>query len=182
MFRWTVPSNEIKTSACNSPTISQTQQQHEQIPVMNPLTCQSPSRPQVTRHYSSVIHGLYGSPVAVKLNLGWTLQGRISNFQPQNCSVNAQCLFTTSSSPANVIATDHFTCVQWKTVIRWKQDQQALKLLEQVTERVQINGVNHYAIPVLNVPLSAVMSRLWNTESWLAKDPKQCHTTIRSWS
>ncbi|KAL3975387.1 gephyrin [Sarotherodon galilaeus] len=45
-----------------------------------------------------VRHGPFGSPAAVKTRLGWTLQGPITDFQPQSSSTHAQCLFTSSSS------------------------------------------------------------------------------------
>ncbi|KAL3999531.1 AP-5 complex subunit zeta-1 [Sarotherodon galilaeus] len=45
-----------------------------------------------------VRHGPFGSPTAVKTRLGWTLQGPITDFQPQSSSTHAQCLFTSSSS------------------------------------------------------------------------------------
>ena len=68
-----------------------------------------------------------------------------------------------------------------KAVIRSRQDKQALKRLEQATERVQVNRVERYATPLLrlanspplNIPHSAVMSRLRNTETRLSKDPEK---------
>ncbi|KAL3976382.1 hypothetical protein ACER0C_022268 [Sarotherodon galilaeus] len=45
-----------------------------------------------------VRHGPFGSPAAVKTRLGWTLQGPITDFQPQSSSTHAQCLFTSFSS------------------------------------------------------------------------------------
>ncbi|KAL4007454.1 hypothetical protein ACER0C_001306 [Sarotherodon galilaeus] len=51
----TVSSDESKSSVCGLQAIPQTHQQHEQFPVIDPATCQSPSQPpQVSRHSGAV--------------------------------------------------------------------------------------------------------------------------------
>jgi len=124
--------------------------------------------------------GPIGSPAAVKTRLGWTLQGPITDYHTQPSSVPVQCLLTSFRSPADELhyhveklwKLDTLPVRSEKAVIRSRQDQQAIELLEQATERVQVSGVNHYATPLLrlanspllNIPQSAVMSRLRNTE------------------
>lgn len=54
-----------------------------------------------------------------------------------------------------------------------------MELLEQATKQIQVNGVNRHATPLLrvanspllNIPQSAVMPRLRNTETRLSKGP-----------
>lgn len=98
-----------------------------------------------------------------------------------------QCLFTSFTSPADELRShveklwklDTLPVPSEKAVIRSRQDHQAMELLEQATERVQVGDVNRYATPLLrlanspllNIPQFAVMSRLCNTESRLFKDP-----------
>ncbi len=131
--------------------------------------------------------GPSGSPAAVKARLGWTLQSPIRDFQFQNSMVPVQCLFTSFNSPADDLRydveklwkLDSLPISSEKAVMQSRQDQQAIELLEQATQRVQVSGVSRYAtpllrsasFPLLNVPQCAVMSQLRNTEARLSKDP-----------
>lgn len=127
-----------------------------------------------------------GGPAAVRTRLGWTLQGPAQDI---NLSHGApQCLFTTAASTP-----DLFSCVEklWqldvipyrneKVVVRSRQDQEAMTLLQEQTERVDICGVKRYATPLLrvkNMPRlhaspEAVLPHLRGIERRLAKSPEQ---------
>lgn len=68
-----------------------------------------------------------------------------------------------------------------KTSTRSVQDQQSLKLLEQKTVRVEVDGIQQYATPLLRVqnmphlcaPKAAVMPHLRSLERRLSKSPDQ---------
>ena len=68
-----------------------------------------------------------------------------------------------------------------KAVTRSKQDQEAISLLEQETTRVEVDGVQRYATPILRIknmphlhaPKEAVLPHLRGTEKRLAKNPAQ---------
>ncbi|KAL3977711.1 MFS transporter (organic anion transporter) [Sarotherodon galilaeus] len=51
----TVSSDESKSSVCGLQAIPQTHQQHEQFPVIDPATCQSPSQPPQVSHHSGAV-------------------------------------------------------------------------------------------------------------------------------
>ena len=64
---------------------------------------------------------------------------------------------------------------------RSRQDKNAIGLLEERTVRMEVDGIQRYATPLLRVknmpklqaPKEAVIALLRNTERRLAKDPKQ---------
>lgn len=68
-----------------------------------------------------------------------------------------------------------------KQVTRLKQYQQALNLLQTSTVRIDMDGVQRYATPLLRrinsttfqAPMEAVLLSLRNTEKRLAKDPQR---------
>ncbi|KAL2093214.1 hypothetical protein ACEWY4_010526 [Coilia grayii] len=126
-----------------------------------------------------------GGPAAVKTRLGWTIQGPTSvirqHLQPQ------QCLHIGIQSPADQLR--HHVEKLWqmdvlpyrneRMVTRSKQDQEAVDLLEARTVRVDVNGVQRYATPLLRVKdmpclhtsKEAVLANLRSTERRLLKDP-----------
>ncbi|XP_076847529.1 uncharacterized protein LOC143493189 [Brachyhypopomus gauderio] len=127
-----------------------------------------------------------GGPAAVKTLLGWTLQGPA---QAIESSTNvSHCLFTSTPSP-----TELFSCVEklWqmdvlpyrseKLAVRSRQDQEAVRLLQEQTVRVNVNGVERYATPLLrikNAPLlkatpESVLPLLRSTEKRLTKSPEK---------
>ncbi|CAL9703965.1 unnamed protein product [Knipowitschia caucasica] len=130
--------------------------------------------------------GPRGGPAAVKTLLGWTLQGPARDVQSGPNVSN--CLFTSVPSPSEL-----FACVEklWqmdvlpyrseKLVVRSRQDQEAVKLLQEQTVRVNINGTERYATPLLRVKdmpslkttPEAVLPLLRGTEKRLARAPEQ---------
>ncbi|XP_051793978.1 uncharacterized protein LOC127530664 isoform X1 [Acanthochromis polyacanthus] len=130
--------------------------------------------------------GPLGGPAAVHTRLGWALQGPIrvleANLQPQ------QCLLTIMEPQNTALMRDVERLWQVdtspfkneRTVTRSRQDQQALDLLSTRTTRVQVNGVQRYATPLLRksdmplfqAPKEAVMSNLSATERRLIRDPE----------
>ncbi|XP_039516158.1 uncharacterized protein LOC120470642, partial [Pimephales promelas] len=126
-----------------------------------------------------------GGPAAVKTKLGWTIQGPTKilrqYLQPQ------QCLHIATQSPSAELL--HHVEKLWqmdvlpyrseKMVIRSKLDQEAVRMLETRTVRVEVDGVNRYATPLLrvkNMPClrtskDAVLASLRSTERRLMKDP-----------
>ncbi|XP_028298616.1 uncharacterized protein LOC114460933 [Gouania willdenowi] len=95
-----------------------------------------------------------GGPAAVKTLLGWTLQGPAHELK--SSPHVSHCLFTSAPSP-----TELFSCVEklWqmdvlpyrneKLAVRSRQDQEAVKLLQDQTVRVNVNGTDRYATPLL---------------------------------
>lgn len=127
-----------------------------------------------------------GGPAAVRTLLGWTLQGPAQAISLSHRS--QQCLFTSAASTA-----DLFSCVEklWqldvipyrseKVVIRSRQDQEAMTLLQEQTVRVEVSGVKRYATPLLRVKSmprlhaspEAVLPHLRGIERRLTKLPEQ---------
>lgn len=96
-----------------------------------------------------------GGPAAIKTHLGWTLQGPVP---PLKCDMNEQhCFFTSVSSSEkdlykNVERLWEMDVLPWrseKTSTRSKQDQEAIKLLDTKTVRVEVDGTKRYATPLL---------------------------------
>ncbi|XP_023806317.1 SH3 and multiple ankyrin repeat domains protein 2 isoform X1 [Oryzias latipes] len=128
-----------------------------------------------------------GSPAAVHTRLGWTLQGPVHlTGRPTNA---VQCLFT-SSPPKFEELYKHVERL-WqmdtvpyrpeKEVVRSKQDQQAVDMLEANTIRTEVNGINRYATPLLRhpdmpllaAPKDSVLALLRSTERRLLRNPEQ---------
>lgn len=68
-----------------------------------------------------------------------------------------------------------------KVVVRSRQDEEVIALLKRQTVRVNVDGIERYATPLLRVqnmpllhaPPEAVPPHLRSTEKWLAKNPEQ---------
>ncbi|XP_028314116.1 uncharacterized protein LOC114470250 [Gouania willdenowi] len=126
-----------------------------------------------------------GGPAALNTRLGWTLQGPAKVLLDQTST--SQCLLiNTPTSSADLLShvsrlwqMDVLPYQNEKLITRSKQDNTAIKLLEEKTIRVQIDDVQRYATPLLwkegfpplNAPKEAVLSHLRGTENRLAKDP-----------
>ncbi|KAL0181784.1 hypothetical protein M9458_024190, partial [Cirrhinus mrigala] len=97
-----------------------------------------------------------GAPVAIKTRLGWTLQGpardlpnsRSAHFHyisfkcpPDDIYHNVQKLWQLDALPQK----------NMKTVVRSKQDQEAMHQLETQTIRTPVDGILRYAAPLLHV-------------------------------
>lgn len=109
-------------------------------------------------------------------------------------STAPQCYFTSTRVPPEELHSHverlwQMDVLPWrnsKTSTRSCQDQQAIDLLDAKTVRMNIEGVNRYATPLLHVPampqLSApkesVLSQLRRTERRLAKSPEQAAAYI----
>ncbi|KAK7926211.1 hypothetical protein WMY93_008521 [Mugilogobius chulae] len=127
-----------------------------------------------------------GGPAAIKTLLGWTLQGPAQAIK--SSSNVSHCLFTSAPSHSEL-----FSCVEklWqmdvlpyrseKMAVRSRQDQEAVKLLQTQTVRVNVDGIERYATPLLRVkdmPLlkatpESVLPHLRGTEKRLVKAPEQ---------
>ena len=128
-----------------------------------------------------------GGPIAVHTKLGWSLQGPTSVDQVP--ASNQQCLLTATVSPTSELfknverlwQIDTLPYTSEKHVTRSKQDQQALNLLQTSSVRVNVEGVQRYATPLLRrtnstllqAPMEAVLPSLRSTERRLAKDPQR---------
>lgn len=128
-----------------------------------------------------------GSPVAVRTALGWTLQG------PANLNLTGEhshCYFTMSTNSElqrhveRLWEVDITPYAKAKTVIRSKEDQQALELLEQRTVKAEVDGVTRYATPLLRrkasltlwAPKHTLLPQLRSTERHIAKDTALANT------
>lgn len=123
-----------------------------------------------------------GSPLAMRTALGWTLQG------PANLNLLTgeppHCYFTMSPNSelqrhvGRLWEVDITPYTNTKTATRFKEDQQALELLEQRTVKVEVDGVTRYTTPLLRrkasptlwVPKHTLLPQLRSTERRLAKD------------
>lgn len=126
-----------------------------------------------------------GGPAAVKTRLGWTLQGPTKYLPQQNGS--RSCLFMATLSPSaklhhhveNLWKLDILPYRNEKLVTRSRKDQAAMDLLQTKTIRVNIDGVQRYATPLLRVqpmptllaPPNSVLANLQSTEKHLLRDP-----------
>ncbi|XP_073334837.1 uncharacterized protein [Pagrus major] len=131
-----------------------------------------------------------GGPAALKTRLGWTLQGPAKVLMHQ--SSTPQCLLTNTSSPSAELLS-HVTKL-WqmdilpyrneKLITRSKQDTAAIRRLEDKTTRVEVDGVQRYATPLLwkedapplHSPKEAVLGHLRGTEKRLSQDPVRADT------
>lgn len=152
-----------------------------------PLLLIGSDMPHLLTPIEPVQLGSSGGPIAVRTKLGWTLQGPTSI--DQVTATQQQCLFTstvvsTSELLKNVeclwqVGTLPYTSE--KLVTRSKQDQQSLNLLQASTVRIEVEGVQRYATPLLRLsdsttlhaPMEAVLPSLRSTERRLAKDPQR---------
>lgn len=157
---------------------------------IHPLLLIGADQPHLITPIEPVHLGPPGGPAAIKTRLGWTLQGParllLNPLHPQ------QILFTSVSSKQtklmrNVVKLWELDILPYrneKLVTRSREDQTALELLNKGTVRVDINGVQRYATPLLrkakmaclNAPQEAVMPHLRRTEQHLLKDPRRAAT------
>ncbi|KAK7915538.1 hypothetical protein WMY93_011299 [Mugilogobius chulae] len=160
------------------------------LPTMNrvrPLLLIGSDYPHLITPVAPVRLGRHGGPAAVRTTLGWTLQGPIKNVkQPPTTQ---QCFHISTMSPAVEILQnveklwqlDILPYRSEKLVVRSRQDQEAMQLLETKTTRVDIQGVQRYATPLLRVknmpqlkaPKEAVLTNLRSTEKRLKRDPEK---------
>lgn len=128
-----------------------------------------------------------GGPAAIKTRLGWTLQSPVQHLQHEVSG--QQCLFTSMAPPKTDLLKQverlwQIDVLPWqseKMSIRSRQDQEAVKILESKTVRVEVDGIKRYATPLLRIkhmpdlkaPHNAVLPQLRAIERRLAKDPKQ---------
>ncbi|XP_072769411.1 uncharacterized protein [Nerophis lumbriciformis] len=134
-----------------------------------------------------VRQGNNGGPIAIHTALGWTLQGAEERTQGQ--SSTQMCLFTSLATPNDILfrnverlwQLDVLPFRNEKMVVRSREDQEAITLLETRTQRVDTEGVQRYATPLLrrkdmpklNNSISTVMAHLRSTEKRLKKNPEK---------
>ncbi|XP_073724410.1 uncharacterized protein [Misgurnus anguillicaudatus] len=132
-----------------------------------------------------VRRGLKGGPVAMHTALGWALQGA-EDCMPSHESVQ-QCLFVSTDCPNDLLCRnveklwqlDILPYRNEKLVVRSKEDQEAIKLLESRTQRIEVEEIQRYATPLLRRPgapklmstIQSVMPSLRSTERKLQRDP-----------
>ncbi|XP_042610577.1 uncharacterized protein LOC109111550 [Cyprinus carpio] len=145
---------------------------------------------RTVRQDQQVLHGaavsFTGGPAAVRTRLGWTLQGPTHEVRRE---INTHQCFFTSVLPN----TDLFAHVErlWqmdvipyrsdKIATRSKLDQEAIRLLQEKTVRVEVEGTMRYATPLLRMqsmpcltmPKEAVLPQLRSVERRLLKNPEQ---------
>lgn len=125
-----------------------------------------------------------GGPAAIKTRLGWSLHWFTA----------PQCYFTSIRAPPEELYSHverlwQMDVLPWrnaKASTRSRQDQQAIDLLEAKTVRLNIDGVNRYATPLLRVnnmpqlsaPKASVLPQLRSTEKRLSKSPEQAAAYI----
>ncbi|XP_073764219.1 uncharacterized protein [Danio rerio] len=151
-----------------------------------PLVLIGSDYPHLITPVEPVILGSKGGPAAVHTRLGWTLQGpsRIlcSQLQPQ------ECFFVSCAKPdselfnqvENLWKLDILPYRSDKVVTRSRQDAEAIRILEEKTVRINVEGVKRYATPLLwkeslpplNAPKEAVLPLLRSAEKRLSKEPK----------
>ncbi len=130
------------------------------------------------------------SIVAVRTRLGWTLQGTVPSV---GCpSTPHQCMHT-SLVPVQDELLHHVQRLwqldtvpyrECKEVTRFKQDQEALQLLDRMTLTLEIEGVRclatpllcHKDMPLLNGTRDSVLPNIRSVERRLLKDPEKAET------
>ncbi|XP_046347391.2 uncharacterized protein LOC124128018 [Haliotis rufescens] len=95
--------------------------------------------------------GPINAPIAVSTKLGWSLQGLSSESGPEN----TKCMLIHSTNNSDLVESierlwqiDTLPFTE-KHVTRSKQDKQAIETLESETIRMDVDGVSHYATPLL---------------------------------
>lgn len=148
--------------------------------------------PHVITPVEPVCLGPLGGPAAIRTHLDWTLQGPAHGLR-QYLS-EQQCYFIATLPPpvdlySQVERLWQMDVLPWQSErasTRSRQDKEAIHLLETQTKRVEVDGVQRYATPLLRVqnmpqlqaPKEAVLPQLRNTERRLSKDPKQAAAYI----
>lgn len=157
-----------------------------------PLLLIGSDYPQLITPIEPVRLGPPGGPAAVNTKLGWTIQGPTKYIK--RCISSSHCLLTSTHSPSEELSRhverlwqlDMLPYRSEKLVTRSKRDQQAVNLLEAKTVRVNVNGVQRYATPLLRVkdmprlqaPKEAMLANLRSVERRLAKDPEKAAVYI----
>ncbi len=152
---------------------------------VKPLVLIGADYPHLLTPIEPVRLGPPGGPAAIHTRLGWTLQGPAH--LTQWASSAQQCLFTSISPQMTELMQnveklwkmDILPYQTSKSVMRSKQDKEALELLEAKTRRVEIAGILRYAtpllrkrdVPPLRAPKEAVLPSLRSLERRLARDP-----------
>ncbi len=152
---------------------------------VKPLLLIGSDMPHLLMPIQPVCRGPDGGPIAIRSQLGWSLQGPMSPKQPSRCY--QQCLHITTTPPHDDLIRHVERLWQVDTlpynermVTRSKQDKDALAMLQNATTRVNIDGVQRYATPLLRrMPMTmfhadkeAVLPSLRSTERRLARDLK----------
>ncbi|XP_014876949.1 uncharacterized protein LOC106939156 [Poecilia latipinna] len=131
--------------------------------------------------------GSKGGPIAIHTTLGWALQGAEKGVSDQ--ALVQQCLFTSFVSPEDLLyrnverlwQLDVLPFRNEKIVVRSREDQEAMNLLETKTQRLKIEGICRYATPLLRKPgaptlsssIHSVIAHLRATEKRLKKEPER---------
>ncbi|KAL0204483.1 hypothetical protein M9458_002501, partial [Cirrhinus mrigala] len=154
---------------------------------VKPLVLIGADHPHLLTPIEPVRLGPPGGPAVIRTRLGWTLQGPAHLIQWTAC--RQQCLLTSVSPQTTELMrnveklwqTDVLPFQSNKSVIRSKQDKEAIELLEAKTRRVNVAGILRYATPLLrkrDMPLfqaskEAILPSLRSTENRLGKDPQR---------
>lgn len=136
---------------------------------------------------SPVRSGPIGGPIAVRTALGWAVQGPATFLHHPSGENN--CLHTSFLSPSEELhqnverlwKLDTLPFRNSKELIRSGEDKAAMEQLEQKTIRYIVDGVSHYATPLLHKPNAptlhappvAVMPLLRATERHLGSNTEQ---------
>lgn len=131
--------------------------------------------------------GTKGGPVAVHTALGWALQGAVMCTTDQ--APEQQCFFISTAHSDDLLyrnverlwQLDVLPFRNEKLVVRSRQDNEAMQLLESQTQQVSVQGVQRYATPLLWKPdalnlkgfMQSVLANLRSTERRLQKDPEK---------
>ncbi|XP_072569309.1 uncharacterized protein [Paramormyrops kingsleyae] len=152
---------------------------------VHPMLLIGADNPHLITPIEPVRLGPPGGPAAIRTRLGWTLQGPTrfteSQLRPQQCLLASLSPLEVElkRNVENLWKLDVLPPREEKQVIRSREDQQAIDLLESKTTRVEVDGVLRYAAPLLRrknfplfqAPLEAVMPRLRGLEKRLLRDP-----------
>lgn len=150
---------------------------------VQPLILIGADYPHLINPIDQVYFGPPKSPAAIQTRLGWVLQGPI----PIPNTDEIQCLFTIANpleelrhDVEKLWKVDILPFRNEKVITRSKQDQEAMDLLASKSKRVDVDGVQRYATPLLRAASAmrlraspnAVMSSLRCIERRLQRDPK----------
>uniref|UniRef100_A0A9J8D9V3 Tc1-like transposase DDE domain-containing protein n=3 Tax=Cyprinus carpio TaxID=7962 RepID=A0A9J8D9V3_CYPCA len=155
----------------------------QQLDKVHPVLLIGSDCPHLLTPIEPVRLGPPGGPAAVRTRLGWTLQGPTeelsSHLSPD------QCFFTTLRPVSDLYANverlwqmDVLPYQSEKVITRSRQDKESIQRLQENTVRVDVNGVQRYATPLLRVknmprlcaPKEAVLPQLRGIEKRLERD------------
>ena len=155
-----------------------------------PLLLIGSDYPHLITPVERVLLGPPGGPAALNTRLGWTLQGPAKVLLHQ--SSTPQCLFTRVLTPttellqhvAQLWQMDVLPYRNEKLITRSKQDTAAVRTLEEKTVRVEVDGIDRYATPLLwkeKVPplqasTDSVLGHLRGIEKRLFHEPVRAET------